>query len=110
MDLFDDPDSYEDLTVPLGTDLSWGFSLQPWDATGATTTATFIVGLSSFAMTVSMTNDGFTTTTLYQVHLTPTQLAALDLNVSGAQATYVVHWVDTLGATWQLGNGTILAV
>jgi len=107
VDLADDPNIYEDLTVAVGCDLVWGFSLEPWDATG--TTASFIVGGTPFAMTITVLDDGFSNTSSFDVHLSPAQLATLGLNVSAALADYVVRWTASDGSIQQLGYGKVLA-
>lgn len=106
MQLDDDPNGYEDLTRAAGCDLIWGIQLEPWDATG--TSAMFLVGVSSFSMTIAISADADDAVSTFSVHLTPSQLVTLGLGTTGSTASYVVHWTDSLGAVWQLGYGEII--
>lgn len=108
MDLNDDPNQYEDITVPVGCDLVWGFSLEPWDANGAT--CVFLVEVTnSYPVTVDIGGEDDDPISSFFVHLTPAQLATLKLNVPGALASYVVQITNTDGTVQQIGHGLILA-
>ena len=107
MEQFDDPNQYEDVTVAVGCDLVWGFTIQPWDATG--TTAVFTLGGSPFSVVVSVDTSGQDALSTFSVHLIPAQLASVGLNVSGATANYTVRETMTDGSVIQIGNGVILA-
>jgi hypothetical protein len=112
-DLGTDPNIYEDITVPVGCSLEWGFQLEPWDATGALA-ATFTVfpsGASmpsSYDMVVTVTTEADDALTQYYISLTAAQLALINMDVQGMTALYNVRWTDTLGGVWALGYGMIL--
>ena len=106
MEVLDAVDVSEDISVPAGTDLNFSFTLEPWDATG--TSATFNVGASSYAMTISVTAEADDKLSTYAAHLTPGQLVTLGLNVPGANAGYAVRWTAGDGSVWALGHGRIL--
>lgn len=105
-DLGVDFNQYEDITVPVGCDMQWGFIWEPLDATG--TSAVFLAGGNSYTVVITITNAGDDASSQFQVHLTPSQLAALGLNVSGTTVGYTIQWTDTTGAVNGFGYGTIL--
>jgi hypothetical protein len=107
MDALDSPNVSEDITVPVGCDLNWAFSLEPWSTVG--TTASFIAGGTPFAMVTSDAEGADDTTSSFSVHLTPAQMVTLGLNVSGNTQNYVVQQTMTDGSIWPLGYGVILA-
>ncbi len=108
MDTLDDPNTSEDINVPVGCDLEWSFQLEPWDGTG--TSATFNVGASSFSVTITVTSTADDKITVYSVRLTPAQMVTLGLATVGASAGYNVRWTAGDGAIWALGYGTILVL
>ena len=102
-----DQNAYEDITVPVGCDLSWAFSLEPWDATG--TSASFVVNGITFAMVITVTADGDDPVSAFAAHLTPAQCLTRLVLGFGNTVPYVVRWTDSLGKVWPLGYGIVLA-
>lgn len=109
MDLGENVDFYDDITVPIGCDLIWSFSLAPWDATA--TTAAFIAttpdGVDhSLSMTIAVSQEIDTEST-FTIHQTAAQLAALGAT-AGTLWSYRVRWTDTAGVVWPLGYGKLV--
>lgn len=104
-DLGDDPNFYEDILLPLGCDLVWGFSLEPWDQTGGS--AAFILNGVSYTMTVTVSFDGDDPQSAFQVHLTPTQLATAGA-AAGVVFSYVVRGTMSDGSIQPLGYGELV--
>lgn len=105
-DLFDDPDQYEDVEFAASTCLVWGFTLNPFDATGST--VAFILNGTSFPMTFTL--DDFGGTIFGPVSLSPTQTAAVGLVNKGDLGSYVVFITYATGVIQRIGHGEVLVV
>jgi hypothetical protein len=99
VDLDTDLNLYEDIDCPLGTDLVWGFQIDPLDLTG--TTSVFFLNGVGYDMTLSIPSPNVSQ---LQVKVSNTVISALGAGLW----SYYIRTTYTDGSIGATGYGEVI--